>query len=131
MEEKILTILLDMQVDIKDLKKRVINIEENEIPSMKASIKNIEENEIFTANDLATSLNLSRNTVSQYLNEGSKDESIVKVNSRPVYFFDKTALIKKWNVRIMGNEFASFDLLMAQKEHVKRLCAIQTTVYLL
>lgn len=27
---------------------------------------NIEENEIFTANDLATSLNLSRNTVSQY-----------------------------------------------------------------
>ena len=46
MEEKILTILLDMQVDIKDLKKRVINIEENEIPSMKASIKNIEENEI-------------------------------------------------------------------------------------
>ncbi|MFR3783594.1 MAG: hypothetical protein ACLTXR_07550 [Clostridia bacterium] len=35
MEEKILTILLDMQVDIKDLKKRVINIEENEIPSMK------------------------------------------------------------------------------------------------
>ena len=30
---------------------------------------NIEENEIFTANDLATSLNLSRNTVSQYLNE--------------------------------------------------------------
>ena len=46
MEEKILTILLDMQVDIKDLKKRVINIAENEIPSMKASIKNIEENEI-------------------------------------------------------------------------------------
>ena len=36
---------------------------------------NIEENEIFTANDLATSLNLSRNTVSQYLNEGLKDES--------------------------------------------------------
>lgn len=78
---------------------------------------NIEENEIFTANDLANSLDLSRNTVSQYLNEGLKDESIVKVNSRPVYFFDKSALIKKWNVRFMGNEFASFDLLMAQKEH--------------
>ena len=78
---------------------------------------NIEENEIFTANDLATSLNLSRNTVSQYLNEGLKDESIVKVNSRPVYFFDKSALIKKWNVRFIGNEFASFDVLKAQKEH--------------
>ena len=78
---------------------------------------NIEENEIFTANDLANSLDLSRNTVSQYLNEGLKDESIVKVNSRPVYFFDKSALIKKWNVRFMGNEFASFDLLMAQNEH--------------
>ena len=46
MEEKILTILLDMQVDIKDLKKRVINIEENEIPSIRASIKNIEKKEI-------------------------------------------------------------------------------------
>lgn len=46
MEEKILNILLDMQIDMKDLKTRVINIEENEIPSMKASIKNIEENEI-------------------------------------------------------------------------------------
>ena len=33
---------------------------------------NIEENEIFTANDLANSLDLSRNTVSQYLNEGLK-----------------------------------------------------------
>ena len=72
---------------------------------------NIEENEIFTANDLANSLDLSRNTVSQYLNEGLKDESIVKVNSRPVYFFDKSTLIKKWNVRFMGNEFASFDIL--------------------
>ena len=39
---------------------------------------NIEENEIFTANDLATSLNLSRNTVSQYLNEGLKDEYVVE-----------------------------------------------------
>ena len=46
MEEKILTILLDMQVDIKDLKKRVINIEENEIPSIRASIKNIAKKEI-------------------------------------------------------------------------------------
>lgn len=46
MEKKILTILLDMQIDMKDLKKRVINIEENELPSMKASIKKIEENEI-------------------------------------------------------------------------------------
>ena len=33
---------------------------------------NIEENEIFTANDLANSLDLSRNTVSQYLNEHQK-----------------------------------------------------------
>lgn len=41
MEEKILTILLDMQVDMKDLKMRVINIEENEIPSMKESISDL------------------------------------------------------------------------------------------
>lgn len=43
MEKKILTILLDMQIDMKDLKKRVINIEENEIPSMKESINNLSE----------------------------------------------------------------------------------------
>lgn len=37
-----------MQVDIKDLKVRVINIEEKELPSTKFSISNIENNEIPT-----------------------------------------------------------------------------------
>ena len=46
MEEKILNILLDMQVDIKDLKVKVINIEEKELPGIKASIKDIQEREL-------------------------------------------------------------------------------------
>ena len=46
MEEKILNILLDMQVDIKDLKVRVINIEEKELPGIKESIKDIQEKEL-------------------------------------------------------------------------------------
>lgn len=38
----------------------------------------IEENLAFTANDLAKTLNLSRNTVSQYLNEGIKEVTLLK-----------------------------------------------------
>ena len=53
---------------------------------------NIEENEIFTANDLATSLNLSRNTVSQYLNEGLK---VQKENSFLFYLILEYATVTK------------------------------------
>lgn len=77
----------------------------------------IEETALFTANDLAKALDLSRNTVSQYLNEGMKDGQIIKVNSRPVYFFDRASLETKWSVQLSQSEYASFESLMAQKEH--------------
>lgn len=77
----------------------------------------IEENIAFTANDIAITLNLSRNTVSQYLNEGIKDGNIIKVNSRPVYFFDCHSLEQKWNIRLKEFEFSSIGTLLAQKEH--------------
>lgn len=77
----------------------------------------IEENLAFTANDLAKTLNLSRNTVSQYLNEGIKEGHVIKVNSRPVYFYDRKRLENKWNIEFSQNEFSSFANLEAQKEH--------------
>ena len=56
--------------------------------------KGICEDDVFTAQDLSESLQISRNTVSQYLNEFVKEEKCIKINSRPVYFFSKEMLEK-------------------------------------
>lgn len=55
----------------------------------------IEEHLRFTAGDIAEALSMSRNTVSQYLNEKVKDGTVIKINSRPVYFFDCASVEKK------------------------------------
>lgn len=43
-----------------------------------------------TAIQISTYLNIQRNTVSHYLNELYKECKILKINSRPVYFLDKS-----------------------------------------
>lgn len=51
----------------------------------------------YTAQAIADQLGMSRTLVSQYLNEAQSEQKVVKVNSRPVYFFHKdtlSALIK-------------------------------------
>ncbi|WP_270427575.1 hypothetical protein, partial [Amedibacterium intestinale] len=60
----------------------------------------IEENSCFTSNDLSDFMQMSRNTVSQYLNEFVKEKKCIKVNSRPVYFFSKEALENKWKITL-------------------------------
>ena len=62
--------------------------------------KRCEENEIeehvrFTAASIADALHISRNTVSQYLNEKVKAKEVVKINSRPVYFFVRDVIEQK------------------------------------
>ena len=54
---------------------------------------NIKDFRRHTANDISEALNISRNLASQYLNELVKEKRVIKVNSRPVYFFHK----KMWN----------------------------------
>ena len=69
------------------------------------------EKECFTAQYLANELEISRNTVSQYLNEFIKDDKVIKIMSRPVYFYSKSELIKKgYDIQVnIFNEFKSFN----------------------
>lgn len=70
---------------------------------------NFEENECFTASYLANLCHISRNTVSQYLNEEVKNHRVIKINSRPVYFFNHSVAEKKLECIINQYVFQSFD----------------------
>lgn len=47
--------------------------------------------ELFTAKKLAEIFGVKRNTISHYLNQLNDEEKLVKINSRPVYYFHKSA----------------------------------------
>ncbi len=64
--------------------------------------------------NIANTLNISRSLASQYLNELCKLGRCIKINSRPVYYFDKTQLEKKYNVTLTYNEYYNMpDLIEA------------------
>ncbi len=71
----------------------------------------IAEDERFTASSLAAFLGISRNTVSQYLNELVKENKVIKINSRPVYFYVKDIVEEKWHTVCPTNVFDSFAIL--------------------
>ena len=72
-----------------------------------------EQNESeFTTSSISDKLNISRNLASQYLNEFVKEGIFVKVNSRPVYFFDKRSLEKKYEIRLEQSVFFSIAELL-------------------
>ena len=82
----------------------------------------IEENECFSASSLSDACHISRNTASQYLNEFVKQMLIVKVNSRPVYFFAKETLEKKLGIELTETSYDSFDdLLSASQKDFEKL----------
>ncbi|AYW46089.1 sigma-54-dependent transcriptional regulator [Tetragenococcus koreensis] len=47
--------------------------------------------ELFTAKKLAEVFGVKRNTISHYLNQLNDEEKLIKINSRPVYYFHKAA----------------------------------------
>lgn len=58
---------------------------------------NLEDlSELFTASKLAEVFKVKRNTVSQYLNQLTESGELVKINSRPVYYFHKGAFEKQF-----------------------------------
>ena len=71
----------------------------------------IEEHTRFTAVSIADALHISRNTVSQYLNERVKTGDVIKINSRPVYFFVREAVENKWSGVVTKCTFDSFEQL--------------------
>lgn len=54
--------------------------------------KQIDYLEMFTANHISKNLNVSRNLVSQYLNELVREGELLKISTRPVYFFHKKTI---------------------------------------
>ena len=76
----------------------------------------LEEKECFTAKDLCSSLKMSRNTVSQYLNEFVKEDKCIKINSRPVYFYAKEVIEKMWSISIPKSTYSTFEELEMVKE---------------
>ncbi|MBU3133852.1 sigma 54-interacting transcriptional regulator [Clostridium gasigenes] len=57
-----------------------------------------------TSNDISIILGIKRNIVSQYLNELYREGKVIKVNTRPVYFIDKSVYEKnKMNFKLANN----------------------------
>lgn len=61
----------------------------------------------FTTIQISNTLNLSRSLASQYLNDLVKENIAVKISSRPVYYFDRKELEKKYHAEIKETEFLS------------------------
>ena len=66
-----------------------------------------EKMDAFTASGISACLGVSRNVVSQYLNELMKDEVLVKIKSRPVYFIHRAQLEEDWGVQLQMQSFKS------------------------
>lgn len=53
-------------------------------------------NENFTASGISKVFNVKRNTISHYLNQLVEENLVIKINTRPVYFFSKNEFEKKY-----------------------------------
>ncbi|WP_175637070.1 sigma 54-interacting transcriptional regulator [Oceanobacillus sojae] len=69
------------------IKEELIKYLENQTAFL--DLNNISE--IFTSKIIGQQFKLKRNTVSHYLNQLNEQGSVIKINTRPVYFFHKSA----------------------------------------
>lgn len=79
---------------------------------------------LFSATSIGQNLNISRNLVSQYLNEELMENKIIKVNTRPVYFFPKFHFEKKFNCNILDNiikNMGDFNNIINKKEDFENI----------
>lgn len=74
------------------------------------------DSEKFTAAYIANELKISRNLASQYLNEYVKEDKIIKIVSRPVYFYIKDYIEEKYQIKLESSTFKSFDELIGKAE---------------
>ena len=54
---------------------------------------------------ISGSLNISRSLASQYLNEFVRDQELIKINTRPVYFLNRRIVEESFKVSLTGNSF--------------------------
>ena len=68
----------------------------------------------FTTISISNALNISRSLTSQYLNELVKDERIIKISTRPVYYMDRSVLERKYQLELKSCEYLSLSELMKE-----------------
>lgn len=83
------------------------------------------EDERLSASYLAEQVVLSRNLISQYLNEMVTDHILIKTNTRPVYFYDRESLEQQYSIQLQQDVYASTaalkDALHSPKDVFARL----------
>lgn len=70
--------------------------------------------DIFTAADMAGKFGIKRNTVSHHLNKLMEQGILVKISTRPVYFFHK-AVFENQNYPLVHNEYQSLVDILKEK----------------
>jgi sigma-54 dependent transcriptional regulator of gfr operon len=70
------------------------------------------EDKKVTADGFCQKLGIRRNTISAYLNDLCKEGVAIKINSRPVIFWDKKVLEERYNLKITMTEFANMTELI-------------------
>ena len=68
----------------------------------------------YTTLNICSELNMSRSLVSLYLNEFVKEETVIKISSRPVYYLNRTAMERKFHILLSQNEYYSVQELFAE-----------------
>lgn len=81
------------------------------------SIENVSD--IFTAKDIAEKFSVKRNTISHYLNQLTEESHLVKITTRPVYFFHKQAF-EIQNYPLTQNVYDSLAAVGAEKPFFDR-----------
>lgn len=67
-----------------------------------------ENNGIFAAQDISNVFGVKRNTISHYLSQMIDDGQVIKINTRPVYFFHKEAFESKF-FNVSRNIYSSIE----------------------
>lgn len=89
---------------MKDIEKKVLEI---------VTTMTVDFDSAANAENISNLLTISRNRTSSILNELFKKKLLVKINSRPVLFFDKKYLEKKYNIQLTKNIFKNLAELKA------------------
>lgn len=81
------------------------------------SIKN-DDFSLLTTTVICEELHISRSLASQYLNELFKEDKLIKISSRPVYYLDKNSIMKVYKVKNLSAEYLSYEELLGYLKEV-------------
>ncbi|MEF7456608.1 hypothetical protein [Pediococcus pentosaceus] len=86
------------------------------------------QNNGVSAESLCQHFSVRRNTISAYLNELCKEGQAIKINSRPVLFWDRKQLEERYEIKLTDHEYASLKDLTAQLENPKKISPFDVVI---